>query len=179
MGILLTDDAKAWYQYRREILGDTDTWTAYQDTIQQEYCDTWERATAHMELSCLRYEGNIKVYLNEFCTLNLITGINGESLQEKIDLAMPDDILDMRAINIKESWKTWTISWLPKEPANKWNIAGSWVRYDENIRDISTLTELNRDARTQVRVVRLTPRPTQSSHRWVARCSPQSVFTGT
>jgi hypothetical protein len=56
---------------------------------------------AHAELSRLRYRGDIKAYLNEFRTLNLIVGVTGQGLQEKIDLAMPEDILDMRAAQFR------------------------------------------------------------------------------
>jgi hypothetical protein len=38
---------------------------------------------------------------NEFRTLNLIAGAAGQGLQEKIDLAMPEDILDMRAAQFR------------------------------------------------------------------------------
>ena len=101
VGTLLTDEAKAWHHHRRRILGNADTWVAYQAAIQAEYHDAREAANAHAELSRLRYKGDIKAYLNEFRTLNLIAGATGQGLQEKIDLAMPDDILDMRAAQFR------------------------------------------------------------------------------
>jgi hypothetical protein len=101
VGTLLTDEAKAWHHHRRRVLGNTDTWVAYQAAIQAEYHDAREAANAHAELSRLRYKGDIKAYLNEFRTLNLIAGATGQGLQEKIDLAMPEDILDMRAAQFR------------------------------------------------------------------------------
>jgi hypothetical protein len=74
---------------------------AYQAAIQAEYHVAREAANAHPELSRLRYKGDIKAYLNEFRTVNLIAAATGQGLQEKIDLAMPDDILDMRAAQFR------------------------------------------------------------------------------
>jgi hypothetical protein len=101
VGTLLTDEAKAWHHHRRRVLGNADTWVAYQAAIQAEYHDAREAANAHAELSRLRYKGDIKAYLNEFRTLNLIAGATGQGLQEKIDLAMPEDVLDMRAAQFR------------------------------------------------------------------------------
>lgn len=101
VGTLLTDEAKAWHHHRRRVLRTTDTWAAYQAAIQAEYHDPREAANAHAGLSRLRYKGDIKAYFNEFRTLNLIAGATGQGLQEKIDLAMPDDILDMRAAQFR------------------------------------------------------------------------------
>jgi hypothetical protein len=101
VGTLLTDEARAWHHHRRRVHGNTDTWVAYQAAIQAEYHDAREAANAHIELSRLRYRGDIKAYLNEIRTLNLIAGATGQGLQEKIDLAMPEDILDMRAAQFR------------------------------------------------------------------------------
>lgn len=97
----MTDEAKAWHHHRWRVLGTANTWVAYQATIQAEYQDVQEAANAYAELSRLRYKGDIKAYLNEFCTLNLIAGATGQGLQEKIDLAMPEDILDLRAAQFR------------------------------------------------------------------------------
>jgi hypothetical protein len=101
VGTLLTNEAKAWHHHRRRVLGTTDTWVAYQAAIQAEYHDAREAANAHAELSRIRYKNDIKAYLNEFCTLNLVAGATGQGLQEKIDLAMPVEILDMRAAQFR------------------------------------------------------------------------------
>jgi hypothetical protein len=98
---LLTDEAKGWHHHRRRTLGNADTWVAYQAAIQAEYHDVREATNAHAGLSRLRYKDDIKAYLNEFRTLNLIAGATGQGLQEKIDLAMPEDILDMRAAQFR------------------------------------------------------------------------------
>ena len=44
----------------------------------------------------LEYKGDIKAYLTEFRTLNIYARCVGESLQEKINMAMPRAIIDMR-----------------------------------------------------------------------------------
>jgi hypothetical protein len=74
----------------------------YQAAIQAAHHDAREAANAHTELSRLRYKGDIKAYLNEFHTLNLIAAATSHGLQVKIDLAMPDDILDIRAAQFQE-----------------------------------------------------------------------------
>jgi len=50
-----------------------------------------------VKLEKLRYQGDIKVYLTAFRALNIHAGSNGQGLQRIIDLAMPDNILEMRA----------------------------------------------------------------------------------
>jgi hypothetical protein len=101
VGTLLTDEAKAWHHHRRRTLGNEDTWIDYQAAIQAHYHDPREAASAYADLGRLRYKGDIKSYFTEFRTLNLIAGATGQGLQEKIDLAMPDEILDMRAAQFK------------------------------------------------------------------------------
>ena len=44
----------------------------------------------------LKYAGDIRAYMTDFRALNRYARTTGEGLQEKIDLAMPDAILDMR-----------------------------------------------------------------------------------
>jgi hypothetical protein len=66
-----------------------------------EYHDARKAANVHADLSRLRYKGDIKAYLNKFLTLNLIAGATGQGLQEKIDLTMPEDILDMRTAQFR------------------------------------------------------------------------------
>jgi hypothetical protein len=101
VGTLLTDEAKAWHHHRRRTLGNADTWIDYQAAIKAHYHDPREAASAHADLGRLRYKGDIRSYFTEFRTLNLIAGATGQGLQEKIDLAMPDEILDMRAVQFK------------------------------------------------------------------------------
>ena len=44
----------------------------------------------------LKYTGDIRAYLTEIRALNNYARATGEGLQEKLDLAMPDSVLDMR-----------------------------------------------------------------------------------
>jgi len=64
--------------------------------IRAEYLDTREAANAQLKLSQLKYTVDIWTYLTEFQALNNYTRATGEGLQEKIDLAMPESVLDMR-----------------------------------------------------------------------------------
>jgi len=64
--------------------------------MQAEYRDRQEAANAQRKLGRLEYKGDIKVYLIEFQTLKIYARYIGESLQEKINLAMPRTIIDMR-----------------------------------------------------------------------------------
>jgi len=63
--------------------------------IRAEFRDTREAANTQLKLSQLRYKGDIKAYFTEFWALNVYTRATGEGLREKIDQAMPDNILDM------------------------------------------------------------------------------------
>jgi hypothetical protein len=96
LGTLLTDEAKEWHQARRRLVGDEDTWNAYSEAIQDEYLDPREAATAFSQLSALRYKGDIKAYLTAFRALNIHARVNGEALQNKVNLALPLEIIDMR-----------------------------------------------------------------------------------
>jgi hypothetical protein len=96
VGALLTDTALSWHLYRYRELGDTDTWVNYSAAIRGEYHDAREAADAQLKLGQLKYQGSIRSYLTEFRTLNVYARATGEGLQEKINMAMPDSILDMR-----------------------------------------------------------------------------------
>jgi len=95
VGMLLSDTAKAWHQHRRRTMADRDTWARYTAAIQAEFRDTREAANAQLKLSQLRYKGDVKAYFTEFRALNVYARATGEGLREKIDQAMPDNILDM------------------------------------------------------------------------------------
>jgi hypothetical protein len=96
LGTLLTDEAKEWHQARRRLVGDQDTWNAYSEAIQDEYLDPREAATAFNQISALRYKGDIKAYLTAFRALNIHARVTGEALQNKVNLALPLEIIDMR-----------------------------------------------------------------------------------
>jgi len=96
VGTLLTGTAKAWDLHRYDTMGESDSWSQYAKAIRAEYLDTREAANAQLKLSQLKYTGDIRTYLTEFRALNNYARATGEGLQEKIDLAMPDSVLDMR-----------------------------------------------------------------------------------
>jgi hypothetical protein len=96
VGALLTETALSWHLHRYRELGDTDTWVNYSAAIRTEYHDAREAADAQLKLGQLKYQGSIRAYLTEFRTLNVYARATGEGLQEKINMAMPDSILDMR-----------------------------------------------------------------------------------
>jgi len=96
VGTLLTGTAKAWDQHRYDTRGESDTWANYSAAIRTEYFDSREAAGAQLKLSQLRYSGDIRAYMTEFRALNNLARATGESLQEKIDLAMPEAVIDMR-----------------------------------------------------------------------------------
>jgi len=77
-------------------MGEKHSWSQYLAAIRTAYLDTREAANAQLKLSQLKYTGDIRAYLTEFRALNNSARATGEGLQEKIDLAMPDSILDMR-----------------------------------------------------------------------------------
>jgi len=95
VGTLLTGTVKAWDLHRYDTMGEKDSWSQYSVAIRTEYLDTREAANAQLKLSQLKYTGDIRAYLTEFWALNNYARATGEGLQEKIDLAMPDSILDM------------------------------------------------------------------------------------
>jgi len=96
IGTLLTDTALSWHLHRYRELGDADTWVNYSAAIRAEYHNDREAANAQQKLGQLRYQGCIRTYITELRSLNNFARANGESLQEKVDLAMTDAILDMR-----------------------------------------------------------------------------------
>jgi len=96
VGMLLTDTAKAWHLNRYRELNDTDTWVNYVAAIRAEYRNEREAADAQLKLGQLKYQGSIRTYMTEFQALNNFARATGEGLREKVDLAMPESILDMR-----------------------------------------------------------------------------------
>jgi len=96
VGTLLTGTAKAWDLHRYNTMGENDTWANYSAAIRTEYFDSREAAGAQLNLSQLRYSGDIRAYMTEFRALNNLARAMGESLQEYIDLAMPEAVIDMR-----------------------------------------------------------------------------------
>jgi len=86
----------AWHLHWYRELQDNDTWTNYAAAIQAEYHNEREAADAQLKLGQLKYQGSIRTYMTEFRALNNFARATGEGLKEKIDLAMPDSILDMR-----------------------------------------------------------------------------------
>ena len=95
IGTLLSGTALDWHQHRWCTTGDRDTWALYATHLQAEYRDRQEGANAQRKLGELEYKGDIKAYLTKFRALNIYARCTGESLQEKINLAMPRVIIDM------------------------------------------------------------------------------------
>ena len=96
VGTLLSDTALVWHLQRYRELGDNDTWVHYVAAIKAEYHNEREAADAQAKLGQLRYQGSIRAYMTEFRALNNFARATGESLREKVDVAMMDAILDMR-----------------------------------------------------------------------------------
>ena len=96
LGTLLTNTAKAWHLNRYRDLGEADTWVNYAAAIRAEYQNEREAADAQLKLGQLKYQGSIRSYMTEFQALNNFARASGERLREKVDMAMPDSILDMR-----------------------------------------------------------------------------------
>jgi len=96
VGTLLTDTALVCHLHRYRELRENDTWANYSAAIRTEYHNKCEAADAQLKLGQLRYQGSIRAYLTEFRALNNFARATGEALREKIDLAMPDAVLDMR-----------------------------------------------------------------------------------
>ena len=61
-------------------------------------------ADAQHKPSQLRYQGSIRAYLTEFRALNNFACTTGEALQDKIDLVMPDAVLDMQFAHYLEDF---------------------------------------------------------------------------
>ena len=96
VGTLLTDTTMAWHLDWYRELQDNDTCTNYAAAIQAKYHNEREAADAQLKLGQLKYQGSIRTYMMEFRALNNFARATGEGLKEKIDLAMPDSILDIR-----------------------------------------------------------------------------------
>ena len=104
VGTLLTDTARAWDLHRYDTLGESDTWANYAAAIRAEYEDTREAANAQLKLNQLRYAGDIRAYMTEFRALNNYAWATGEGLQEKVNLAMPDSVIDMQFAHYREEF---------------------------------------------------------------------------
>jgi len=104
VGTLLSDTVKSWHQHRCRMMADRDTWACYTTAIRAEFWDTREAANAQLKLSQLQYKRDIKAYFTEFRTVNVYAQATGEGLREKIDQAMPDNILDMRFAHYMEEF---------------------------------------------------------------------------
>jgi len=104
VGTLLTDTALVWHLHRYRELQENDTWANYSAAIRTEYQNKREAADTQLKLGQLRYQGSIRAYLTEFRALNNFACATGEALREKIDLAMPDAVLDMRFAHYLEDF---------------------------------------------------------------------------
>jgi len=104
VGTLLTDTALVWHLHRYRELRENDTWANYSAAIRAEYHNEREAADAQLKLGQLKYQGSIRAYLTEFRALNNFARATGEALREKVDLAMPDTVLDMRFAHYLEDF---------------------------------------------------------------------------
>jgi len=104
VGTLLMDTALVWHRHRYRELWENDTWANYSAAIWTEYHNEREAANAQLKLGQHRYQGSIRVYLTEFRALNHFVRATGEALREKIGLAMPDAVLDMRFAHYLEDF---------------------------------------------------------------------------
>jgi len=95
VGTLPTDTALVWHLHRYRELRENDTWANYSAAIRADYRNEFEAADAQLRLGQLKYQGSIRAYLTEFRALNNFARATGEALREKVDLAMPDAVLDM------------------------------------------------------------------------------------
>jgi hypothetical protein len=99
VGTLLMNKAKEWHLAWDEEFSQgysQVTWVVYSEAIQDEYVDPREAATTYANLKFLKYKVNIKLYLIAFKTLNHRAGSNGEGLQDIINDALPNKIIDVR-----------------------------------------------------------------------------------
>ena len=101
---LLSDSALVWHLHQYRELGENDTWVNYTAGIRAEYRNDREVADAQLKLGQLNYEGSIRAYLSEFRALNNFARATGEALREKVDLAMPDTVADMRFAHYLEDF---------------------------------------------------------------------------
>jgi len=90
------DTALVWHIHWYRELRENDTWANYSTAIRAEYWNEREAAGAQLKLGHLKYQGSIRDYLREFWVLNIVARATGELLREKIDMAMPEEVLDMR-----------------------------------------------------------------------------------
>jgi len=104
VGTLLTDTALVWHLHQYRELSENDTWANYSAAIQAEYHNECEAADAQLKLVELKYQGSIRAYLTEFRALNNFVRVTGEALREKVDMAMPDAVLDMRFAHYLEDF---------------------------------------------------------------------------
>ena len=104
VGTILSNTALVWHLQRFRELKGNDTWVNYVAAIQAEYRNEREAADAQLKLGQLKYQGSIRAYLTEFRALNNFARATGEALREKVDLAMPDAILDMRFAHYLEDF---------------------------------------------------------------------------
>ena len=104
VGTLLTDTALVWHLHQHHKLRDNDTWANYSAAIRAEYRNEREAADAQLTLGQLKYHGDIRSYMTEFRALNLYARATGESLQEMVNLAMPESVMDMRFTHYLEDF---------------------------------------------------------------------------
>jgi len=104
VGTLLTDTALVWHLHRYRELRENDTWANYSAAIRTEYRNERDAVDAQLKLGQLKYQGSIRAYLMEFRALNNFARVTGEALREKVDLAMPDEVLDMRFTHYLEDF---------------------------------------------------------------------------
>jgi len=95
VGALLTNTALSWYLHQYCKMNATNIWVNYAAAIRTEYHNESEAADAQLKLGLFKYQGFICTYLTKFQALNNYTRATGMGLREKIDLVMPDSILDM------------------------------------------------------------------------------------
>ena len=69
-----------------------------------EYRNECNSADTQLKMGQLKYQGSIRTYLREFWALNIFARATREALREKIDLAMPDAVLDMRFAHYLEDF---------------------------------------------------------------------------
>jgi len=95
VGTLLTVTALVWHLHRYRELRDNYTWANYSAAIRTEYRNERQAVDPQLKLGQLKYQGSICAYLTEFRALNNFMWATEEALREKVDLAMPDALLDM------------------------------------------------------------------------------------
>jgi len=98
------DTALVWHLHRYRELRENDMWVNYSAAIRTEYWNEREAADAQFRLGQLKYQGSIRAYLTEFRALNNFAHATGEALREKVDLAMPDAVLDIRFAHYLEDF---------------------------------------------------------------------------